>query len=959
MTGLFSRFPVAGRRTWLRVALVTAIAAAGTGLAPRAAVAAATPPDGSSAYRAAASCWEIKQNLPSSPDGVYWLLTPTMQRPDQFYCDMTVDGGGWVLIGRGREGWRSEYEGLSTPTQLRSTVTGPSAFAPAQLPAKTVDALAGGGRIDALPDGIRLRRAVNTAGTQWQETRFNFASRDRWSWAFRARFVTKNVTFDGVSAPNSFTYDFGSDNTFRRVNTTTSSAQGYTGGFGFGSSARGTNDPNSYIWSLTPTAGYPRPFTQMFIRPRLTQANFTATIPDSGTPAFAQTPLANTKALTTTWGVSGLASNGGADSELRSEVQAFAQIGDYMYVGGNFRYVQRTQAGGGQVEQSYVAAFNVNTGEWLSSFRPTFDNQVKSLAALPNGKLAVGGEFTHANGAPAGALVALDPITGATATGWSTNVENRLTTGVLAVKALSVQGSWLYLGGLFTHLSGGTRPSAVYARSGARVSVVDGTPDPSWNPNLNGSANDIEASADGTRAYLAGYFTTSNNQAANKAVALTTAAGAPLVNPPWSPTYSSAANFQFTVTETPNKVWLGGSEHSFFSYNRQSLVLESGNISLQGGDFQTSTATADVVYGGCHCDDWNYSNAYTWSDPGTTWTQADKLGFVGAWNAHTAAYEPEFDPILDARNGYGAWASAVDSTGTLWIGGSFDQSRSVTDAIQWSGGFVRFSGRDTTAPTSPGGLAAVKSGDSVVLSWTGSSDGGNPVTYEVLKDDRVVATSSTTSVTLPMPAAPTRYFVRAADPSGNRSASTQALAFDPGAGGGGAQQTLIDFGGTWSWRYDSAPLAPDWATPAFDASSWAQGPAPLGFGSTPLGTVIYTGAPSTRPLAAQFRAQVTVPDPAAWDSLKLQVAVDDGAVVYLNGVEVARANLPAGTITQNTYATAAPRTSTANASLLVVTVPASSLVAGSNTIAVETHLNYRSTTDASMKLKAELLKGVP
>src|SRR5690606_17780853 len=65
------------------------------------------PADGATPLTAAASCWEIKQQNPSAPDGVYWLVTPTLVAPQRFYCDMTTDGGGWVLIGRGREGWRT------------------------------------------------------------------------------------------------------------------------------------------------------------------------------------------------------------------------------------------------------------------------------------------------------------------------------------------------------------------------------------------------------------------------------------------------------------------------------------------------------------------------------------------------------------------------------------------------------------------------------------------------------------------------------------------------------------------------------------------------------------------------------------------------------------------------------------------------------------------------------------
>ena len=84
---------------------------------------------------------------------------------------MTTDGGGWVLIGRGREGWSFPYWGENSPSTLRNTVTGPGAFVPSSLPTPTVDGLLNGGRMDGLADGIRLRRATNVAGTTWQEVR--------------------------------------------------------------------------------------------------------------------------------------------------------------------------------------------------------------------------------------------------------------------------------------------------------------------------------------------------------------------------------------------------------------------------------------------------------------------------------------------------------------------------------------------------------------------------------------------------------------------------------------------------------------------------------------------------------------------------------------------------------------------------------------------------------------------
>ena len=49
--------------------------------APSSSADAARAADGLSQATAAGSCWEIKQNTPNAPDGVYWLLTPALQAP--------------------------------------------------------------------------------------------------------------------------------------------------------------------------------------------------------------------------------------------------------------------------------------------------------------------------------------------------------------------------------------------------------------------------------------------------------------------------------------------------------------------------------------------------------------------------------------------------------------------------------------------------------------------------------------------------------------------------------------------------------------------------------------------------------------------------------------------------------------------------------------------------------------
>jgi hypothetical protein len=86
------------------------------------------------------------------------------------------------------------------------------------------------------------------------------------------------------------------------------------------------------------------------------------------------------------------------------------------------------------------------------------DAPVWKIMASPDGtKLFVGGEFTNVNGvANTTALAALDPATGAPvpSTDWLAYASRP--TGSYDVRAMSIQGPWLYLGGNFTTISGGT-----------------------------------------------------------------------------------------------------------------------------------------------------------------------------------------------------------------------------------------------------------------------------------------------------------------------------------------------------------------------------------------------------------------------------------------------------------------------------------------------------------------------
>ncbi len=168
-----------------------------------------------------------------------------------------------------------------------------------------------------------------------------------------------------------------------------------------------------------------------------------------------------------------------------------------------------------------------------------------------------------------------------------------------------------------------------------------------------------------------------------------------------------------------------------------------------------------------------------------------------------------------------------------------------------------------------------------------------------------------------------------------------------------ATQQLVAESASWRYYYDLTAPAASWASSSFNDSSWSTGVGPIGYGSTLVTTTLpVASATNDRPRAVYFRNSFNIADKSQIASLELTGVADDGVVIYVNGVEVGRQNMPSGAVTHATFASTAVRTSAANASPTIVQVPLNLLVNGVNVVSAETHVNYRGTPDMSFKLKA-------
>ena len=165
-----------------------------------------------------------------------------------------------------------------------------------------------------------------------------------------------------------------------------------------------------------------------------------------------------------------------------------------------------------------------------------------------------------------------------------------------------------------------------------------------------------------------------------------------------------------------------------------------------------------------------------------------------------------------------------------------------------------------------------------------------------------------------------------------------------------AETRLINLGEIWKYNDTGVYPGSNWNNVSYDDSAWPSGPAELGYGDGDEATVLqYGGDPANKHISYYFRKTFQASNVHNVTGLALEVVRDDGIVVYLNGEEILRDNMPVGTI-GHTTASITYVGGDDESRVFLFYLPSGKLVEGNNVIAAEVHQSDPGSSDISFNL---------
>ena len=170
------------------------------------------------------------------------------------------------------------------------------------------------------------------------------------------------------------------------------------------------------------------------------------------------------------------------------------------------------------------------------------------------------------------------------------------------------------------------------------------------------------------------------------------------------------------------------------------------------------------------------------------------------------------------------------------------------------------------------------------------------------------------------------------------------------------QTKIITTGDEWQYFDTEVEPPKGWEKYSTLTDNWKKGISPLGYGSSIIVTNISFGDdPESKHITKYFKKTFIVDDPYAHLIYKLNVQRDDGIVVYLNGREIMRDNMPDGEIINTTTASSLIFTSTTEKIAHTKLLSPDDFNEGINTISASVHQARKISSDCIFNL--ELIGG--
>jgi PKD repeat protein len=473
-------------------------------------------------------------------------------------------------------------------------------------------------------------------------------------------------------------------------------------------------------------------------------------------------------------------------------------VGNVVFVGGSFTTAQPAGAapGVGTVPRSNLLAYDIRTGELITSFAPVLNGQVKAIEASPDGsRIYIGGAFTTVNGVNKYRIAALNPTTGQVITSFTAGTNAQ-------VNAIVATASTVYVGGTFGSIGKGarTRVAAVNASNGVETAFA---------PTVaGGNVSAMVLSPDGQKLVLGGNFT-SLNGSSDPGYGLGAVSTATGQNLPWNvnslirnggvdasiTSLTSDADGVYGTGYTFGKTGnLEGAFRADWATGATTWVEDCH------GDTYSAVPFGDTVYVAGHphyCGNiggfgqteptWTFYRGLAFSKAATGTATRDPMGyynFEGTPSPTLLDWYPDFNVGTVTGQSQGPWSVAAGD-GYLSYAGEFTQVNGKRQQ-----GIVRFAtsakAPNTQGPVDSGALfkptvTSLEPGTARVT-WTANADRDNRrLTYAVYRDGNTTTPVYTTTQDSRMwdrpamgfidrgltPGKTYTYRIRATDPVGN------------------------------------------------------------------------------------------------------------------------------------------------------------------------------------------------